>query len=303
MILGAAGLLLLQVLPSFSKTYEVADGVYSFTKNNAYLSMFVVTGSGVIVTDPSNMEHSKQMLKEIKEITNKPVKWVFYSHNHWDHIAGGQVFKDVGATIIAHKEAYDWLKSNPGKDVVLPDYLWWGNEKSLTLGGKTLELHYFGSSHGLGMTAFVLPNERVAYIADNVTPNRVGFAFLPDFDIEGWKYTLGKYLALDFDKAIYAHNANPEPVEGGDKEDVILERQYIQDIQDGISAELKKGTNPNAIASTLKLPKYEKWAMYKEWLGLNIFAVLLQNNMGPFARKAKKSDYNQNHQYHHHHHV
>merc|ERR1711892_476566 len=92
MLLTEVGLVLLQVISSLCETYEIADDVYSFTTTNAYFSMFVVTGSGVIVIDPSNLEHSKQMLKEINDITSEPVKWVFYSHNHWDHIAGGQVF-------------------------------------------------------------------------------------------------------------------------------------------------------------------------------------------------------------------
>jgi|ERR1712106_44168 len=294
MLLTAVGLVLLQVISSLCETYEIADDVYSFTTTNAYFSMFVVTGSGVIVIDPSNLEHSKQMLKEINDITSEPVKWVFYSHNHWDHIAGGQVFKDGGATITAHKEVYEWMKSSPGKDVVLPDILWEGYEKYIQMGRKTLYLRHAGSSHGLGMTAFVLPAERVAYIADIVTPNRVGFAFLPDFDIDGWQYTLQRYLELDFDKAVYAHCANPEPIKGGDKEDIAETVQYLQDIRAGIAAEIKKGTNPNAIASTLKLPKYEKWAMYNEWLGLNIFAILIQDSIGPYARAPKKASYHRN---------
>ena len=42
-----------------------------------------------------------------------------------------------------------------------------------------MELNYFGMNHGLGMTVFLLPEEKVAYIADIVTPNRVLFASFP----------------------------------------------------------------------------------------------------------------------------
>ena len=95
-------LLLLQVLPSTQETYEISDGVYSFASGGSYFSMFIVTGTGVMV-----IEHSKQMLEAIQNITSEPIKYLFYSHNHCDHIGGGQVFKDVGATIIPHEEAYD----------------------------------------------------------------------------------------------------------------------------------------------------------------------------------------------------
>jgi len=36
------------------------------------------------------------------------------------------------------------------------------------------------------------------------------------------------------------------------------------------------------IPSTVKLPKYEHWAMYNEWLPLNIWRVMLDMHMGPF---------------------
>jgi len=277
-------LLLLQVV--YCEIYKNAEGVYSFTSNGGFqVSMVIVTNDGVIVIDPMNVQHSEQMLREIRSITDQPVKLVFYSHNHWDHAGGGQVFKDVGATIMAHQEAYKWLQSNPGPDVVLPDLIWSGEQSDVRLGGTLVQRHYFGSSHGLGMNAFVLPGVRVAFIADNVTPNRVGFMFLPDFDIDGWMRTLGKLGKLDFDTAIFSHTHNPEPLKGGDKEDVEEMRQYVQDIRDGIKSELGKGTNPFVIPSTLKLPKYQNWANYEEWLPLNIWAIMLQDNlMGPYSK-------------------
>ena len=81
-------LLLLQILPSFSyQTFEIADGVYSFASDGSYFSMFIVTGDGVIVIEPIRTEHSKQMLEAIRNITSEPVKYLFYSHNHWDHVS------------------------------------------------------------------------------------------------------------------------------------------------------------------------------------------------------------------------
>ncbi len=35
-------------------------------------------------------------INEIKKVTNKPIKYLIYSHHHYDHIAGGQPFKDAG---------------------------------------------------------------------------------------------------------------------------------------------------------------------------------------------------------------
>ena len=44
-------------------------------------------------------------------------------------------------------------------------------------------------NHGLGMTVFVLRDQRVAYIADLAVPKRVLFTVVPDFNIKEWELT------------------------------------------------------------------------------------------------------------------
>ena len=86
--------------------------------------MFIVTDDGVMVIDPMNTNHSQGMLGEIRKVTDAPITYLFYSHNHWDHTSGGQVWKDEGATIFAHNDVYEYLMANPHPDVLLPDYTW-----------------------------------------------------------------------------------------------------------------------------------------------------------------------------------
>ena len=108
------------------------------------------------------------------------------------------IFREAGATIIAHEEAIAWMEGNPHPDLALPDESWSGDKSEITLGGTTLELHYLGMNHGLGMTVFLLPEEKIAYIADLVTPNRVLFAIVPDFNIKEWLRSLDELAQLDF---------------------------------------------------------------------------------------------------------
>ncbi|MFQ5596766.1 MAG: MBL fold metallo-hydrolase [Nitrospiria bacterium] len=165
------------------KPVQIGDGVYVYDPGNMYISMFVVTPAGVIVIEPVNSGHSKGMLKAIRSVTDQPIRYLLPSHNHWDHANGGQVFRDEGATIVSHVEAYEWMRANPHPDLALPDESWAGNRKDIVLGGTTLELHYLGMNHGLGMTVFRLPKEKIVYIADLVAPNRVLFGIAPDFNI------------------------------------------------------------------------------------------------------------------------
>merc|ERR1739838_347659 len=194
------GLLLLSVISvsGQGETAKISDGVYGFNLGAVelpYTSMFVVTGDGVMVVDPINSDSARAMLQEIRKVTNEPIKYVFYSHDHWDHTSGGQVFKNEGAKIIAHKDANAWIQSNTGPDQIPADRSWYGSRKECRLGRFTMELYQFGPSHGNGMTIFVVNSEpRVLYIVDIAAIKSVGPFYLPEFDIPGWTNTLEKVL-------------------------------------------------------------------------------------------------------------
>src|ERR1043166_3648623 len=112
------------VPPPFATTkVEGTDGVYIF-RAGGHQSMFVVTSAGVIATDPIGYGRPQMVqtyVDEIKKVSNRPIKYVIYSHHHFDHIAGGKPFKEAGATFIAHKRAKERLVALKDPHTVLPD--------------------------------------------------------------------------------------------------------------------------------------------------------------------------------------
>ena len=102
-------------LPPGMKPFEttrVADDVYTF-RFMFHRNMFIVTDAGVIVTDPISPRAAKILRAEIAKVTEQPVEYVVYSHEHWDHISGGQIFRDEGARFISHAQCIDEFKRNP----------------------------------------------------------------------------------------------------------------------------------------------------------------------------------------------
>lgn len=279
-LLGSINSAISQSLPE--NVGQISKNIYSYTADGEYFSMFIVTSEGVIAIESINSMHAKGMVDAIGQITEQPIKYLLHSHNHWDHASGGQVFKNAGAKTIAHVEAYEWMKANTGRDMAVPDESWAGNRKDISLGESTVELHYLGMNHGLGMTVFLIPEQKIAYIADLVTPHRVLFNIVPDFNIKEWERSIEEVIEMDFEKAVYSHNHNAEPLKGGTKQDAKENLQLIRDIRAGLYAEMEKGINPMTLPSTMKLPKYEDWAMYDEWLPMNIWRILLDEFMGPF---------------------
>ena len=83
--------------PPFATTkVEGTDNVYIF-RYGGHQSMFIVTPAGVIATDPISLRRpAKPYIDAIQAVTKAPIKYVIYSHSHFDHIAGGKPFKDIG---------------------------------------------------------------------------------------------------------------------------------------------------------------------------------------------------------------
>ena len=89
---------------------QFADDTYAFV-NSGYISLFIVTDEGVIATDPgsqSGPERAEAYRAAIASVTDQPVRYLVYSHDHADHATGGDVFAET-ATFISHRNAVDKL--------------------------------------------------------------------------------------------------------------------------------------------------------------------------------------------------
>ena len=230
------------------QTTRIAPGLYSFGAGLAF-NAFMVTDAGVVVMDSFDADFAKASLDAIRKVTDRPIKYLIYSHNHYDHISGGEVFKAEGATILSHEAAANWLNSHPSPDVAMPDKTWSGFKSELKVGSSQINLLYFGANHGEGMTVFQFPREKVIYTVDLVVPNRVGFAYMPDFFPKEWERTLAEMNKLDFDRVMFAHDA---PV--GPRTTVAEQLKFLQDLRAAIFVEFKKGTPFMRIPIAVKLP-------------------------------------------------
>jgi glyoxylase-like metal-dependent hydrolase (beta-lactamase superfamily II) len=268
-----------QTPPVFATTkVDGTDNVYIF-RYQGHQSMFVVTSAGVIATDPIGLRRPRAVttyIDEIKKVTDQPIKYVIYSHSHYDHIAGGKPFKDLGATFIAHKNAKAQLQKLPSPDVVMPDQLV-DDKMTLTLGDTTLELLYVGPNHSDNSLVMRLPKEKLIFAVDFIPIQSLLFRNLPDTESPlDWEESLKRVLAMDWERLIPGHpNAGGRL---GTKQDVTDLIGYMQDL----AAEVKKAAAEGKCIDTamreIKLPKYENWGNYANYLPLNIERYCYLNN-------------------------
>jgi glyoxylase-like metal-dependent hydrolase (beta-lactamase superfamily II) len=155
-----------QFIPGISlmETEDLGGGLYAF-RYGPYRNIFIVTDEGVIVTDPLDVKAAGPMREEIAKVTDQPVKYVAYSHSHWDHARGGKIFKDEGAQFIAQEKCANNMIETPHPEVVLPDVTFEDYYK-IELGGSSLELYYFGPSHVDCMVVMVARPANILFVID-----------------------------------------------------------------------------------------------------------------------------------------
>jgi glyoxylase-like metal-dependent hydrolase (beta-lactamase superfamily II) len=252
--------------PPFATTkVDGTDNVYVFRFGGAQ-AMFVVTSAGVIATDPigyGRPEVGTTYVAEIRKVTKQPIRYVVYSHHHFDHIAGGKPLKDAGATFIAHKRAKERLERLKDPFTVLPDETFDTN-RTIRLGNTTLELTYLGLNHSDSMLVMRLPAEKIIFTVDWLTAGTLpGRGMIDSYPLE-WEDSIRKVLAMDWERLIPGH-----PGVGGrlgtkkDAQDMLDFLQYA-------SAEVKKpaqeGKCWDPVEKELQLPKYAKWPGYEAGL-------------------------------------
>ena len=187
---------------------EIAPGVYTY-EAGPIRAMFMVTGEGVIATDPISPEVAADYLAAIRSVTDEPIKYLVYSHSHWDHIRGGQVFKDAGAEIVAQENCVAAFTSVPNDEVPMPD-ITFKDTLTLELGGRSLELIYVGPSHS-DCLIFMRPDSDGSdggpylFVVDLVTPGGTPGAHMADSQPHTYLAALKAVDALDFQAIIPGH--------------------------------------------------------------------------------------------------
>jgi glyoxylase-like metal-dependent hydrolase (beta-lactamase superfamily II) len=96
---------------------EIADNLF-WAENAGHRAVFLVTSEGVILADPIGADFSAWLEQEIQNRFGVPVRYVLYSHHHWDHASGGSVFADT-ATFVGHENMLSNLELPPA-DTLLP---------------------------------------------------------------------------------------------------------------------------------------------------------------------------------------
>lgn len=256
-------------LPPYATTkVEGTDDVYIFRYGRTQ-SMFVTTSAGVIATDPIGLgkpEVVKTYIEEIRKVTAAPIRYVIYSHHHFDHVAGGKPFKELGATFIAHRNAKERLLKMKHPDVVIPDEVV-DDKRTISLGGTVLELTYVGRNHSDSTLVMRLPKEKVLYAVDFIPIHALNpRAFADAYPVE-WEESLRRVLAMDWDRLIAGHTYVGRL---GTRKDVEEFLAYLDELSGEVKKAAYAGKCFDEAEREVRVPKYADWKGYDEAIVANV---------------------------------
>lgn len=256
--------------PASSETTKLGDGLYTFAYGGTR-TIFVVTDEGVIVADPISTFAAPALKDAIAEVTDQPVKYVVYTHHHWDHMLGGQIFKDEGATFISHANCIAHFTRDRHPQLVMPD-LTYETRHDITLGGRNVELHYFGRNHGNCLTVLLLPAEKILIVVDLAMPSAVVMAsgyMRGDYPVDVILSIKAMNETIDFDRYMPGHGP---PI--ADKSAMLERADYMQALLTKVRSELEAGTPFNTLIDEFALPGFEHLRGYDTHLKRNARRIL-----------------------------
>src|ERR671911_1863094 len=240
---------------------EIRDGLFWVTEG-AYNTIFLVTDEGVVAVDaPPTI--SKNYLKAISEVTDKPITHVIYSHAHIDHIGAAGMFPK-NAVIIAQEETAAELQkaktvaTNASMVPPIPTKTF-SNNYTLQIGNQTLQLDYYGDNHFHGNTFIYAPNQKVLMLVDIIFPGWVPFVYLAIAKdiagfIEAHDIALNNY---DFDTIVAGHLTRL-----GSRADVEVQKEFVLNLE---RAAARANQNVSFMDIATKVGFDNPWLLYSEY--------------------------------------
>ncbi len=200
---------------------------------------FIVTGQGVVVIDAlGSPALARQLVAAIRKITPQPITHVIVTHYHADHVYGLQVFKALGARILAHGSARSYLNSDTARlrlqasrqelapwvdanTALVEADEWLDTEREFKIGEIQLQIKHVGPAHTPEDLVVYLPQQQLLFAGDLVFRARI--PFVGQADSRRWITALDGLLAIDARLIVPGHG----PVSESAREDMQLTRDYL----------------------------------------------------------------------------
>ena len=268
---------------------KLSDHAYAYTAEGDPNTGIIIGDDAVMVIDTqATPVMAQDVIRRIREVTDKPIKYVLLSHYHAVRVLGASAY---GAEhIIASEDTRDLIveRGQFDKDSEIgrfprlfqnvesvPEGLTWPTmtftgKMTLWLGKLEVQILQLGRGHTKGDTVAWLPQEKILFAGDLVEFGATPYA--GDAYFKDWPQTLDNLAALKPEKLVPGRGAalqTPAQVQEG----LAGTRAFISDLYDSVKESAAQGEDLRKVyeATFAKLqPKYGQWVIFNHCMPFDV---------------------------------
>ena len=267
---------------------QLSENAYAYTAEGDPNTGIIIGDDAVLVADAqATPVMAQDVIRRIREITDKPIRYVLLTHYHAVRVLGASAYK--ADHIIASQDTRDLIVERGEQDMKseiarfprlfrsvesVPGLTWptltFKGEMTLWLGKLEVKIMQLGRGHTKGDTVLWLPQQRVLFSGDLVEFGATPYA--GDAYFEDWPHTLQAIAALKPTKLVPGRGAaltTPEQVQRG----LDDTRNFVSELYANVKAGAEAGKDLRAIygaaRDTLK-PKYGHWVIFDHCLPFDV---------------------------------
>jgi glyoxylase-like metal-dependent hydrolase (beta-lactamase superfamily II) len=281
---------------------RLSDNAYAYTAEGDPNTGVVIGDDAVMVIDTqATPVMAQDVIRRIREVTDKPIKYVVMSHYHAVRVLGASAY---GAQqVIASQDTYDLIVERGVQDMkseierfprlfrsveTIPGLTWptltFTGKMTLWLGKLEVQLLQLGRGHTKGDTVVWLPQQKILFSGDLVEYGATPYA--GDAYFQDWPKTLDNLSALQPVALVPGRGdalTTPQLVRDG----LAGTKSFISELYANVKAGAATGKNLNAIYkdthAALK-PKYGQWVIYDHCMPFDVTRALDEATQHPDPR-------------------
>jgi len=281
---------------------RLSDNAYAYTAEGDPNTGVVIGDDAVMVIDTqATPVMAQDVIRRIREVTDKPIKYVVMSHYHAVRVLGASAY---GAQqVIASQDTYDLIVERGAQDMkseierfprlfrsveTIPGLTWptltFTGKMTLWLGKLEVQLLQLGRGHTKGDTVVWLPQQKILFSGDLVEYGATPYA--GDAYFQDWPKTLDNLSALQPVALVPGRGdalTTPQLVRDG----LAGTKSFISELYANVKAGAATGKNLNAIYkdthAALK-PKYGQWVIYDHCMPFDVTRALDEATQHPDPR-------------------
>jgi quinoprotein relay system zinc metallohydrolase 2 len=267
---------------------EVAQGIFVHIGKTALMTAendgaianvgFIIGESAVAVVDTGgSVREGRQLLAAIRARTNKPIRYVIYTHGHPDHVFGAAAFESDGTEFVGHRNLpralaargqfyLDAFRRIMGAQVmdgvrIIPPTRLIDGTVTLDLGSRILTLRSWPAAHSDNDVTVLDEQTKTLFAGDLVFRSHIPVL---DGSLRGWLGVLDELSTLPAARVVPGHGAVSEWPGA-----LTDQRRYLETLASDVRKLVARGAPITVAADTAAATERSRWQLFDDYNARN----------------------------------